>query len=342
MEIGKVDTTRGHRPVIVAISIDTEEDDWGSYARTAASTDNIAHLFELQDLFERWEARPTYLVNRAPLVDRKALEVLKELSAHESVEIGGHCHPWNTPPFASDSGTRTMMCAYSPEENRAKLREVRRCLAEGLGVEPKSFRAGRWGFGRSVAGALLDERFEIDCSVSPFIDWTPESGPDYSEAPNEPYRFDPAAPLVPDPNGALQELPTTIGFLSGDTRLRAAVRTRLERSVPGRLKVVGALDRAGLLARRWLSPETADGETMVRLADACVRSGQTFLQLTFHSCTLLPGATPFVRNEHDRSRFFASIERFLSHCTDSGFVFRTLSEAGALLLPDPTPSVRAD
>ena len=100
-----------------------------------------------------------------------------------------------------------------------------------------------------------------------------------------------------------------------------------------RLKVVGVLDRLGVLAKRWLSPETCSGETMIRLADTWVSSGESFLQLTFHSCTLLPGATPFVRTPDDRSRLLGSVDDFLRYCHRSGFAFRTLSEAGRALDP---------
>lgn len=325
-------------PVTVTVSIDTEEDDWGSYRRDGTSAANIECLIELQDLFDRWGARPTYLVNRAPLVAQRAVEILGSVAAREGVEIGAHCHPWNTPPFVDDSGpVRTMMCTYTAEENRAKLREVKRCLAQELDVVPRSFRAGRWGLGPTVAGPLAAEGFTVDCSVSPFINWSEESGPDYSSAPHLPYRFEPDRPLVPRSDGSMVQLPTTIGFVRGDSRRGAALRRRLEKSWLRRLKVVGLLDRAGLLARRWLSPETSSGETMVRLSAACVRSGQPFLQLTFHSCTLLPGATPFVRDEHDRKRFLASIDRVLGFWAESGFRFRTLAEAGEEMLPARAP-----
>lgn len=325
-------------PVTVTVSIDTEEDDWGSYVRGGTSTANIESLMELQDLFDRWGARPTYLVNRAPLLAPRAVEVLGAVAAREGVEIGAHCHPWNTPPFFDDGGpVRTMMCTFSAEENRAKLREVKRCLAQELDVAPRSFRAGRWGLGPTVAGPLADEGFTVDCSVSPFIDWSGQGGPDYSDAPHLPYRFEPDRPLVPKSDGAMVQLPTTIGFLRGDARRGAVLRARLERSWLRRLKVVGLLDEAGLLARRWLSPETSDGETMVRLTAACVRAGQGFLQLTFHSCTLLPGVTPFVRDEHDRKRFLRSIDRVLGFWAESGFRFRTLAEASEEILPRALP-----
>lgn len=321
----------GH--VTVSISIDTEEDDWGSYAERGASTRNIAHLPELQGYFDRWAARPTYLVNRPPLVDAASVDVLGRLGSLESVEIGAHCHPWNTPPFVGEGVHRSMMCSLTADENRAKLREIRRCLQDELAVRPKAFRAGRWGFGPTVAGPLADEGFEIDCSVAPFIDWSSIAGPDYSDAPHQPYRFHPNEPWHPNPEGSLLELPTTIGFFGGDHRRRARARRWLENSALRHLKVVGALDASGLLARRWLSPETSSGEAMIRLAEAWVSSGESFLQLTFHSCTLLPGATPFVRDEHDRTRFLRSLHNFLAYCRDSGYAFRTLSEAARRLDP---------
>ena len=95
--------------------------------------------------------------------------------------------------------------------------------------------------------------------------------------------------------------------------------------------VLGILDRLGVLTKRWLSPETSAGEVMIRLAEAWVSSGESFLQLTFHSATLLPGATPFVRTELDRSRFLSSVDDFLRYCHGSGFAFQTLSEAGRAL-----------
>ena len=262
-----------------------------------------------------------------------SVAVLGDLASLECLEIGTHCHPWNTPPLCGEGAHRSMMCTLSHHENGEKLREMGRCLRNELGVVPKVFKAGRWGFGPSVAGPLAEEGYEIDCSVTPFIDWSPEAGPDYSDAPYRPYRFDPADPLQPTPAGGLLELPATVGFLSGDHRSRAKARRWLENSPLRHVKFVGIMDVTGVLARRWLSPETSSGNTMIKLSQAWVSSGQSFLQMTFHSCALLPAATPFVRNKHDRTRFLRSIDEFLSYCSQSGFVFRTLSEAGRHLEP---------
>jgi hypothetical protein len=323
-------------PVTVAVSIDTEEDNWGSFAVEGATNENIGHLLDLQEVFDRWGARATYLVNRSPLMERKSVDVLGRLSARDDVEIGAHCHPWNTPPYTGEGPGQSMMCNLTDDQNRLKVREVADRLHRELGVAPQTFRAGRWGLGPGVARALVAEGIRIDCSVSPFVDWSPVGGPDYSQAPYVPYRFHPARPLEPDPTGELIQLPTTVGFLGGGHRLAGTVRHRLERSWLARLKIIGALDTAGFLALRWLSPETSSGQDMVRLADSMIRSGSTFLQLTFHSCTLLPGATPFVRTEGDRTRLLRDIDELLAHCHGLGCTFRTLREVPAAIGIDRT------
>lgn len=319
--------------VTVVVSIDTEEDDWAHYVERGASTRNIAHLRELQEHFEAVGARPTYLVNYPPLVDAASVDVLGDIADKEWVEIGAHCHPWNTPPFSGRGENKTMMCNLTAEENEAKLRILGDRLQGELGVVPKVFRAGRWGFGPTVAAPLVDLGYEVDCSVSPFVDWSRYGGPDYTSAPHRPYRFDPYDPIRSDPKGRLAELPATVGFLRGRQRDAARMRAWMERSLLAKIRLVGVLDRAGLLTRRWLSPENSDGDVLVQLAEAWVAGGERFLQLTFHSCALLPGATPFVRDRRERQRLLGALDQFLRYCAESGFRFSTLAEAKERVAP---------
>jgi len=312
--------------VIVTVTVDTEEDNWGYFEEDGATTRNIAHLPELQDLFDRWGARPCYLVNRPPLMERTSVDVLGSLAERDGVEIGAHCHPWNTPPSTGEGAKHSMMESHGDAENRAKIREIGARLRSELGVQPRAFRAGRWGFGPTVARPLLAEGYSIDTSVTPFVDWRSIGGPDYSDMPTQPYRFAPDRPFRPDGEGALFELPATVGFLRGDFRKAAGIRHRLEARALTRCTLVGALDRLGFFAKRWLSPETASAGTMIRLSEACIAAGQTYLHATFHSSSLLPGATPFVRTENDRAALLAGLDGFLSHCSSSGFEFLTLSE----------------
>lgn len=328
--------------VQVVVTVDTEEDDWGSFAETGAAVRNIALLPMLQERLDRWNARPTYLVNYPPLTDEKAVEVLRQLSRRGDVEIGTHCHVWNTPPYTGAGAAHSMMWRYPVDVLRAKLRSLTRAVERKLDVHPVAFRSGKWSFGSTVAQALFAEGYKLDTSVTPFVDWSRDGGPDFSTAPQRPYRFHPDRPLQPDPEGSMLEIPATIGFLRGSQRRSARWRQRLENGLSARLGVVGMLDRSGLLTKRWLSPESSTGPEMIRLAEACVHAGGRVLVVALHSSVLLPGATPVVPTEAHRERLLSAVDTFLAFCRESGYEFSTLSEAGGRIDADEAASsVRA-
>jgi hypothetical protein len=254
---------------------------------------------------------------------------LGALADRDEVEIGAHCHPWNTPPTTGSGSERSMMSRLPADANRRKVAEVTSLIRQELGVKARTFRAGRWAFGPTVSTALAAEGYLVDASVTPFVDWSPEGGPDYIETHRRPYRFHPERPFEPAPDGSMVEIPTSVGYLRGGHRRMARFRRSLENSMLARLKIVGILGRAGLIQRRWLSPEHSSAADMRRLCLALLRSGEPVLGLTFHSCTLLPGATPFVRDEQDRQRFLGWIEDVLRYASESGFTFATLGEVGA-------------
>jgi len=314
-------------PVRVMVTIDTEEDDWGSYRPGGASVDNILMLPELQRLWTAFGVKPTYLVNYPPMASPEAASVLRALAEDGQCETAAHCHPWNTPPFETAvHQPASMMNQLRDDVNRDKLAVLTRLFEETFRFRPRSFRAGRWGFGPSVARPLHQLGYYTDLSVSPFLDWRRIGGPDYSRAPQLPYCFDPDHPLTPEGGGALVEIPTSVGFLRGPQRASARVRSFLERSPLARFKVVGLVDSMGALARRWLSPETSSHGEMISLAKTLTLRGRRVLDLTFHSSSLLPGATPFVRSEADKRAFVARIEKFLEFCAREKFVFSTANE----------------
>ena len=314
-------------PVRVIVTIDTEEDDWGAYRPQGNSVANIALLLELVPLWERFGVRPTYFVNHPPMASPEASEVLRSLARDTRCEMGVHCHPWNTPPLREVVGRPpTMMNGLSDEENFAKLSVLTSLFEERFGSRPRSFRAGRWGFGATVARPLHRLGYEVDSSVSPLLDWSRKGGPDYTNMSQTPYRFRADDPFRPDDTGDLVEIPTSVGFLWGSRGSPATKRAALEGSFLARVKIVGMLDVLGVFARRWISPETSSGREMIRLAKSFSQSGVPVLDLTFHSPSLLPGTTPFVRTEDERSRFMGRIRTFLEFCSRNGFVFSTASE----------------
>ena len=318
-------------PPPVFISVDTEEDNWGSYASRTEVT-NAGALPAFQELCDRYGAVPTYLVTTPMAAQDSSRDILCDLLKHGRCEVGGHVHPWNAPPVTEETIARnSMLCNLPGDLVARKLAAHHALLTQRLEVAPQTFRAGRWGLGPGVAWALASLGYTVDVSVSPLVDWSDDLGPDYRAAPRRAYRFRPGDPLTPAPDGALVEIPPSIGFLGGNPASGMRLRAWALQPIPRKLRMVGVLDRLGIATLRWLSPELATGKEMVKLARGLLETGASHLQITFHSPTLVPGLTPFVKTEDDRRRFLDRIEQVLDFARGRGLGFAPLSRGPELL-----------
>lgn len=317
---------------MLVITIDVEEDSWDQFISGDDSLENLRRIPALQALFDRYGAIPTYLLTYPVAVDRRAMAMFTKIHDAGHCEIGAHCHPWNTPPVRETSSQRNTYLCYLPAPLvREKIERLTTAIEERLGHRPVSFRAGRWGFGPNVATAIRDLGYRIDSSITPYWDWREFGGPDFSHALAAPYFFDPERVLERNPHGALIEVPPTIGFLQRDSRRAARLRSRIMHSPAARLHLVGALDRIKLLSFRWLTPELWNGDEMVSLANAALRNGCPILNMTFHSVSMLPGRSEFVKSEEEVATFLKNIEAVLAFGAKSGIGFSSLQEAGAAL-----------
>ena len=316
--------------VKVVITVDTEEDCWADYKREDCPLDNIRRIPHIQKLFDKYGAVPTYLVNYAVAQNEIARRVLLQILERQRCEIGTHCHPWNTPPFEEELGGRnTMMCNLPQGLILRKMETLHTVITDGFSVSPAGFRAGRWGFGAGVAHVIHSLGYRIDTSVTPYVDWGQYDGPDFRKAQHGLYRFDPDDILVGKSGGAILELPPTIGYLQMDQEYCHTVRTWIAESLPSGFPALGILDRLGINNFRWLSPELSNGKEMIHLAKTMIRLGHRYLNIPFHSTTLLPGKTPFVRSAEQLERFLENLETFFKFAAENDFMFVPLSEATA-------------
>ena len=95
------------------VTIDTEEDNWGEYKPAGHTVENIVRVQGVQQLFDEFSVRPTYLISYPVADDDRAVSILKGILERGGCEIGTHCHPWNTPPFEEEPNARTACCATS-------------------------------------------------------------------------------------------------------------------------------------------------------------------------------------------------------------------------------------
>jgi hypothetical protein len=78
------------------------------------------------------------------------------------------------------------------------------------------------------------------------------------------------------------------------------------------LRLQGLLSLAGLFDRIRLTPEGMSVDELCRLTRALVARGQRVFNFTYHSPSLMPGNTPYVRSGAELETFVGAIERYLA------------------------------
>lgn len=307
------------------VTIDTEEDNWGSYNSSGNTVENIGHIRELQELFDRYDVRPTYLLSYPVATDDKSVSLLKGIMERGGCEIGTHCHPWNTPPFEEQTGPKnSMLCNLSSDLQYRKIKNLHETIRNNFDINPLSFRCGRWGLNEHVIQNLSKLGYKIDTSVTPYTDWTRYHGPDMSEFTPHPYEFSDEWCI---PGFQLIEVPATVGYLQSNFKVSDFIY-KMSVSYPFRIfRLAGILDLLHINNKVWLSPEVSNSHQMIDLAKRMIKNRHRFINMVFHSSTLKSGLTPFVRTLDDEKRFLKTIEEFLIFSRNAGIESIKLCEA---------------
>jgi hypothetical protein len=187
----------------------------------------------------------------------------------------------------------------------AKLKHLVERITESVGERPVVYKAGRYGLGVNTSMALAELGFLVDLSASPPFDFSDEGGPDYSGFTADPYWF--------GTDWKLLGIPATGAYVGAVASRSFAHRLHVvtNRRAFVRLKIPAVLSRLTLLDRLHLSPEGYSLTELMRLTRALARRGQSIFVLSFHSPSLKPGCTPYVRSSGDLERFLATLEGYL-------------------------------
>jgi len=308
------------------ISVDTEEDNWEPTTGNS-TTQNIREIPRLQRLLERLGARTTLFVSYQVASDPTAAAIMREAVASNSIEVGAHLHPWNTPPVEGREEQCSMLWQYPRDSQGKKIARLKEILRENIGVEATAFRAGRFGVGTDTLGALEDTGFRVDSSVTPLLSWREYGGPSFVRAPLHVYRPSAVDLCAPTSDGKLVEVPLTTGF----TRFGRSHWRTLAKSLYGplgqRMHLPGLLNQALDLRRVILSPETDIVSDMLAASRRIIDEGGRHLHMYFHSNSLVPGLTPFVRTTKDLELMYSSIERYFEGLSAFARIIpRTVSE----------------
>jgi hypothetical protein len=309
------------------ITIDTEEDNWDRYSATDNPLSNIYRIPALQCLFNDFGVKPTYMVTYPVATNPRSVEILKHIVEKNKCEIGAHCHPWNTPPYKEEKNIFNSMLCNLPEELQfLKIESLTNSIRKNFGFSPVGFRAGRWAFGNSTARAIHKLGFKVDSSVTPYTDWSKWHGANFRDIGPRPYRFSPSNIFQEVKHGELIQLPASIGFLQKNYEICKKISNLSDCCLMQKFRVRGILNRLKILNKVELSPEMSTSQNMIALAKRMQGLGFEYLNMFFHSASLVPGISPFVRNRKDELNFFKRLGDFFSFTYKLGMESITISK----------------
>jgi hypothetical protein len=146
-----------------------------------------------------------------------------------------------------------------------------------------------------------------------------------------------AAPYWIDAERTILELPSTAGFVGSLARAGEALRRVQFHPVSEALYGPALMARLGLMERIRLSPEGILIEEAKRLVRRMFARGHRVFVLTYHTPSLSPGCTPYVRTQEDLVRFLAWLDEFYAFFVgELHGVLATWREIRDRLLPQPT------
>jgi glycosyltransferase involved in cell wall biosynthesis len=292
----------------LGVVIDAEEEfDWRApFSRETYSIEWVKQQPLLQRIFDRAGVTPTYVVDYPVAKDEGAVQLLRGLVEQGKCVVGAQLHPWVNPPFEEELNLRnSYLNNLDPAIQRRKLEALTELLTKQFHVAPRIFKAGRYGFDRTMIPLLREFGYRVDTSVVPHTSFEDQEGPSYMNFPDQPFWLGSGRELL--------ELPLSCGFagrFSGDER---GVFQALNSERFRRLHIPGLLARTGLLERIRLSPEGIDLPAQKRLTRALLGRGHKVFVLSFHTSSLAPGGTPYVRTRADLDVLLQRIEGYLSY-----------------------------
>ena len=294
-------TQKAHLLVI----IDTEEEfDWSKgFFREKIGVLHMRSIGTFQAIFDNYGITPIYVVNYPIATQHEGYANLKKIFGKGRCIIGAHMHPWVTPPFEEIVCARNSFPGNLPAAlESAKLEVLCESIEQNFGIRPNLYKAGRYGLGPNTLDILDKKGFEFDASVCPFTDFSSEEGPDFTKINATPYWHGIRKKLL--------ELPLTVGFEGVMRRCGPCLYPGLSRKPLRRIHIPGVFARMRFLNRVVLSPEDSNINEMIRLVRTLHKDGFRIFSMAFHSPSVEPGNTPYVRSQTDLSNLLSRLTQF--------------------------------
>ena len=313
------------RPRLLVV-VDTEEEfDWDRpFDRRSLATTSIPAQDRAHAIYDRYGLVPTYVMDYPVATAPDAVRYLRRLVDAGRAQVGTHCHPWVTPPHSEAVTPYNSFHGNLPAElEAAKISASTEAVAQAFGVAPHIFKAGRYGLGPQTFDTLQVLGYSVDCSFVPHTSYAAHDGPDFYATPEQPFYTDATRRLL--------EVPLTVGYAGAFSAFGRSHNGFVDAPAAQKLRLPGIMSRLGLLERARLSPEGFDAATQCRLLRAMTQQGARIFTLSYHSPSLAPGHTPYVRDAQALEAFLRCIATVLAYFQrELGGSFTTLAEVEQL------------
>lgn len=266
----------------------------------------------LQPLFNKYGIVPTYLINNVVLEDAESVNILKNLEGN--YELGTHLHPEFIEPeksvhnYAGSKGEANC-CFYKPEIEFEKIKNITEIFEKQIGYKPTSFRAGRFSAGKNTIASLVKCGYKVDTSVTPHICWndkTREDPVDFTNAFEQPYFIKNNTILEKDLRAQILEVPITICPLPN------MILKEIFLSIGGLRRKI----RKNKFV--WLRPIFSSYHQLIQLVNYLnqnnYKEDTLVINMMFHNVEVIPGLSPYTKNENDCTQYLHLLENFFKYC----------------------------
>ena len=311
------------------VFVDTEEEfDWNApLARDCHGTAAMAAMPVAHRRFAEQGVPLTFMIDYPIVSDPLATDILREALADGVSAVGAQLHAWVNPPFEESlTPPNSYAGNLPPALEAAKLDALTSAITAAFGAAPLAYRAGRYGIGPATAALLSERGYRIDSSMRASYSYARDGGPDFRAVGNHAFRI-----------GDLVELPLTSIFTGRARRGGVGLHNILGAIPKGR----GLFARAGLLSRIAMTPEDMPLDDVLEAIAVAVGEGLRLLNFSFHSPSLAPGYTPYVRDAADLAAFHHWWDRVIADLGRRGVRAASLDQliAASGALP-PGPGIR--
>lgn len=291
-------TSQNKRPYFI-ITIDTEGDNmWRQLCskrdRKRITTRNGEYIERFQNLCEKYDFIPTYLVDYEMAHNAPFVEMAREKLRDGGLEIGMHMHAWTTPPdyelrIAPGYKGNPYISEYPADVVKKKTVCLTKTLESIFGGKITSHRSGRWYMDSKYATILKNAGYLVDCSVTPGINWKKHEGitrgskgSDYRKFPDEDYEMS-LKNIRKKGVSSFYEVPvSTLPVNTGEWFRGKKMMT--------------------------LRPDGQNIKDLFYIVDEKKKLGADYLEFMLHSSELMPGGSPNFRDKIQVDLLYKEIE----------------------------------